>query len=504
MHKLGMKKCVAKAVTASLVISIALSGCGKKKAEFSDYGTLTGTNDSDSSSESGDTSDVGASETDGMESMDKTSEKSKTKKILSEQLGFEPGDSEIPYTDEFISAGKSVGMNFTLYFFDSEKIPTYKIVFLSEDDVHEAEIVEKILGETAVPMDPAKHKYLRTDEGDSQYVVECCTSIRYRNTNQFSDEAPSPWVDEKDYYYHVYEGGRYNIPYQLVVAFSTKYHEKVVCFYPKNPGDLVKNPNLKEIEITDPDGMLYISNNIYETKSYDTKTIMADRPNECVMSNDKVLDLVQEVSESELYMEVPRDSLSLSSNFMMMNYQELTEEQAEEDKKSELIFYNKGDILESDLSNAVLDGYVVSCTGAIARQPVLDDVENMSSVNALYGPSLYMVNDSGLVGCTCVSTYKYLEMVSQNADILSFKDAMEAYKKHMGDNLDLARTNIKAEQYDVNIMSLTYYPKAVSENSNEYYLIPAWLGGIERSGDVKAWGIISAVDGELIKVWYPD
>ena len=95
-------------------------------------------------------------------------------------------------------------------------------------------------------------------------------------------------------------------------------------------------------------------------------------------------------------------------------------------------------------------------------------------------------------------------MVSQNADILSFKDAMEAYKKHMGDNLDLARTNIKAEQYDVNIMSLTYYPKAVSENSNEYYLIPAWLGGIERSGDVKAWGIISAVDGELIKVWYPD
>lgn len=504
MHKLGMKKCVAKAVAATLGISIALSGCGKKKAEFSDYGNLTVAADSDSGSESGENSDESSSGGKGTESKDKSSGKSKEDKTLAEQLGFEPGDAQIPYTDEFMSAGKSVGMNFTFYFFDSENIPTYKIAFLSEDDVHEDEIVKKILGDTAVSLDPTKHKSLRTDLGDSQFIVACCQSIRYRNTKQYFSEDPLPWIDEKDYYYHVYEGTRYNVPYQLVVSYSSKFHEKVVCFYPKNPGDLVKNPNLKEIEITDPEGILYIDNGIYETKSYDTKTMMEDRPNECVMTNDKVLDMVQEAAQNELYMEVPRDSISLSSNFLVMNYLELTDEQAEADKKSELIFINRGEVLESDLSNAVLNGYVASCTGAIARQPVLDDVENMSSVNALYGPSLYMVNDSGLVGCTCVSTYKFLEMVSENETILSFKDAMEDYKKHMGDNLDLARTNVKAEQYDVNIMSLTYFPQPVSEDSNEYYLVPAWLGGIERAGDVKAWGLISAVDGSLIKIWYPD
>ena len=504
MIRIDLKKKTAKLMVVALATSLMLSGCGSKKEEFGDYGAVS---ESVEASDSSDGENSGSAENAKNEetgtSADDSPASLRVDGNLIEKLGGKTGENKFEHNGDFTAGGNNIRVNVSCLIDDTDSLPTYKVTEITADDVRENEIVDNFFGGTGVALNTEERKFLDSDKGDSANVIQAVSGISYHNGGNFSTNytKASSWVEEDDFYIHVYEGIHNDIDYQLLISFSSKYHEKVVVFYPKNPGDLVGNKDLKTIGITDPTGRMLLTSGVRNVHEYDVNTIMAYRPNSCTMSDEDLYNSIISTCKDQLFIGLPKNGIEFSADIYEGQISEKSDSKAAE-QKCEVVFVNEDEIEDGNLPSAVRNGFAGEYLEKIGNQSIVDNMYSIDYHSDDFYGALLLVNDSGLVGAQIVATYDFEEVISENASVMKFEDAMGAFEKAMSENLDITQTDISADSAEFNSMQLMYCPQPVSADSNEYYMIPAWVGDVDKAGSIKVRGIISAIDGSFIKIIY--
>ena len=222
-------KWIRKWIALSLCMGFSLSGCGKQAETVTDYGTTsdTGENTSGSSArteekteieeDTGDTSDISSGDW----------------RKISEQLG----GTQLTYEKDFSIGQMSAKISADYELNDSETLPVWRVHAITEDRIHEKEIVQKFFGDTA--------SEVRREIGlnDARMAYDLCVEYFYENGG--NDEPGEvklsfpAWVDEETCFLHTWEGKYHNLDYQLSIVWFSGEKSKKIAFGPKKWGDAI-------------------------------------------------------------------------------------------------------------------------------------------------------------------------------------------------------------------------------------------------------------------------
>ena len=481
-----LKRGTVNLAVAAAALMLVLSGCEKKKEVVEDY------------FETADSAEKGAEKESEGGAPDTNAASSSEDGKLSDKLG----GTELEYMSDFSIGDKPVKLYADYEINDTDELPTYAITPITENDVHEEEMVKAVFGDTGEALNKEDRKYLNTDLDDSAYLISACQAISRHNGgeyNQISQKSKS-WIDEDDYYIHTYEGKRNGIVYQFMVSYSKKYNEKVIALYPKNAGDISGDNKLNVIGISDPDGLMYAYDyKAKEVKTFNVNTDMGDSPNKSTSTEDELRDSIVNTMHDDFFIDFPKEEITFAvSYYQTYDFGNGTDEP----QKSELIYYGEDNITDTDMSDAVRDGYSAEFKHTLGGQDILASISSTDMHSDEILTSQFLVNDSGLVGFSVVSRYNFGTKLSDNVSVLKFEDAMKAFEKAMSENVDLTKASITTDKIEFKNIQLMYCP--VEDSNGGYCMIPAWVGDIDNAGYINVRGIISAIDGSFIKVIYPE
>lgn len=499
MIRKNLKRSTTYIVIATFSISMFLSGCGKNTDDFTEYGTNVEVSDTDGGEDSG-TNKVDASENDAENVTSNKSIGDSKSGMLSDKLG----GKELEYSKDFTIGGKPADINVKLQVDETDTLPIYKVTEITEADVHEDEIVTNLFNGTGVALNSDNKEFLNAEDGDSSGIISLIRGLCSYHSKNFGNSAGDSvqaWIDDDQFYLHTYEGMRNGIEYQLIVGYSNKYHEKYVALYPKKLGDLAGDASLDTLGYTDLDEQLYyVDEDAHIAKSIDIKNVMKDRPNSCKLSKENLYDTVLNSLHDELFIDIPKESIDF---VLSSDGSKLDAERKSEGALSELVFYRYDDLSDSSFPNAVRNGYMGLFDNQISNQHIIPDMNYLNHQANISWGCRFMVNDSGLVGFSIATKYNFGEIVTDNADIMSFEDGMKAFENAMTENVDSTQLDIPTSKIDFNSMHFAYCPIPVSEGSDEYYMVPAWVGDmVDNSNTAIIRGVINAVDGSNITVLY--
>lgn len=503
MIRIIVKRYAAYLTLVTLGVSMFLSGCGKKSNDFSDYGSNVEVADSNGGEDSGSNEDDASAIDSEIITENVTANKSigdSKSGMLSDKLG----GKELEYSKDFTIGGKPADINVKMQVDETDTLPIYKVTEITESDVHEDEIVASIFEGTGIALNSQNKEFLNSENGDSSgiiYLIRGLCSYHSKNYGNSAGDSIQAWIDDDIFYLHTYEGVSNGIECQLIVGYSNKYHEKYVALYPKKLGDLAGDASLDTMGFTDLDGQLfYIDEGEHIAKSIDIKNVMNDRPNSCNMTKENLYDTVLSVLHDKLYIDIPKESIDF---VMSSDGSQLDAERKSEGALSELIFYRYDDLADSNFPNAVRNGYMGIFNNEIGNQHIIPDVNYLNQQSNISWGCRFMVNNSGLVGFSVVTKYNFGETITDNSAIMNFEEGMNAFEKAMIENVDSTQLEIPASKIDFNSMHLAYCPIPVSEGSEEYYMVPVWVGDmIYNNNTAIIRGVINAVDGSYITVLY--
>ena len=119
--------------------------------------------------------------------------------------------------------------------------------------------------------------------------------------------------------------------------------------------------------------------------------------------------------------------------------------------------------------------------------------------------ALALVDEKGIVALHFSIAYNFEEELSDNASILKFDTAMEAFKKDVVDNLDLGqlRNTTVSQKMSFEKIEMVYYPISNPDKPGECTYVPAWAvflgtGNKGNGATYIAMVLINAVDGTYI------
>ena len=458
------------AITLSLLI-LSLSGCKDKEISVDDYGDMEQA--ADEKKEESENNIIDSSES------------------LSEMLG----DKELEYTKPFNLCGKNATIDVAFKPNDTDILSVYNIEPIDEATFDEKAIVSNLMGDTAVALNSDERKYLNVDLDDSQYVISSCQYVLYHNKGKYNIMANScpTWVDEDTYYIHTYEGKYNGVTSQLMISYSKNYDEFVVVLYPKLPGEVVGNPSFDMMGDSSPDGKFYYwySGSVREIVLDED---MKDRPNECAMSDDDLTTTVNESLKNAMNLSYPMESMSLYENTynVVINSDKAP-------VRNEMLFYNTDAVKSGTMEGAVRNGYMMSVMKNLCNQRIMTDTEVINDKADELQTGMVSVNDSGVYAFVLTTKYNFKDKVTDNAQILSFEKAMDAF-------VEAAEANIQPENLEnadatINFSSveLVYFPVIDKDIKNNGRLIPAW--SIEAQNEKRQTVVrilIDATDGSFI------
>ena len=472
------------------ILTVVSAGCGKRKADFDDYGAATESTEQKSSEENSE-----------QETSEQKVDISEASTIGEGKLSEKLGGTQFNYAKDFTLGGNPAGINIEYTVTDSDRMPTYKVSEITEKDVHEDEMVEKVFGGTGEALNKDERSELSVDQGDSEYIINAYKNVLFDNEEDFDPESEKckPWLEKDDYYIHIYEGTHNGIEYQFMVSYNKKRHEKSIVLYPKSYGEISGNLDMDSMGFTDQSGKFFAYDETKgNTSAIDTKTVMADRPNKCTLTDEEIVDCVVKPMHDDYFVDIPGNEIVFATS-MFLGYH-IIGEYAEEGR-SEILYYNEDILSDSNLPGAVLDGYCVSFYNTLGNQKVITPSLKQDIGDAEAIGSQFFINNAGLFGFSVCTQYNYEEELSDNVPIMKFDEAMKKFEEEMIKNVDVSQTNITTSKVEFVWLELLYYP--IEDGNGKYDLIPAWVGFVEGGGSLKIIGIISAIDGQFLNVYYP-
>ncbi|MCR5104181.1 MAG: hypothetical protein K6B68_06965 [Eubacterium sp.] len=468
---------------AAMLGMSGLTGCGSKSTEVTEYGLIQSADAEDAGNDNNDNKSA--------ENQDAIVEQN-AGKCLSDMLG----GSDLEFTKSFTLDGKSASIDVAYHVNEADSLSIYNVTTISEQDVKEADIVKNLLGDSAVALNSESRQYLNTSFGDSPYIIYCCQYVSYHNGGNFNLTSHRTWVDEAMYYIHTYEGTKNNITYQLMVSYSQKYKEMAVAFYPKNVGEIVGDETLIECGTSSPDGIYYTYQG--SLKQFKLDEIMADRPNACTLSDEELINYAKDTLKNDIYVDFPEEAISLYANV-----REILIPEDVKPTKGELVFVNDDIEKSENLSGAIRDGYEATVMYSLCNQKVMADTEIIDDRADEIQYGQIDINNSGVLGFIVTSKYIFGDTVTDNANILSFDKAMEAFVNGAMENLKA--TDIKKADDTIlfDSANLVYFPVAVEGSTSQYNLVPAWsLEAENAKKQTIVRVLINATDGSYITSIY--
>ncbi|MBR6401902.1 MAG: hypothetical protein IKS48_00795 [Eubacterium sp.] len=466
MVRKRIRKSVAIISVVTLVVTTIMTGCGKKRKEFKEYGNSS-------------TSDAVSVHT-----LTDSDIKTTSGGTLIDRLGGEP----LQYSGEITVNGIPVSINVTSKIMETDTLPIYKVTEITEEDVREEEIVKKIFGNDFRALD-SENDVLKSENGDSEEMMYLAM---FAMGEDGDPEDPNfetkTWVDSEDYFLHIYEGDIGGAAYQLLISYNRQYHEKSFALYPKNWGDVCGNPTLDKICTTSSDGKVWVGSMPVDAP---------DIPNECELSDEDMIDKVFDFVQENVFVDLPKSDIGFFSSSW---YYYEDESEIQKDAKSEMVFVNDEVLKDANLSGSIRNGYELEYNNTISNQQIIystDDIDFSSGMMHQIGDSgIFMVNDLGVIGISLSAQYKFDEMLETDVSILKYEDAMKAFCKAMEENSELSKAIKDEKKYEFKNMKLMYYP--IPDGNGTMKMTPVWVGDLERGEDLVAQGIVSAVDGSYI------
>jgi len=367
---------------------------------------------------------------------------------------------------------------------DTDELTAWRATGVTKESIREAEIVENLLGSTAKEIKGT----VSLGAGDAELIVDTCRDFigRYDTSSQgddaFYQEFDNPdhpwqaWSDGGDYFWHTYEGKYLDMDYQLVIGYLGEYHQKVISFYPKNPGDLVGAPELSRAKQQES-GQVQIEteDNQWEWKSLEE---LGAKKKEVSQNRETLQKEAESFVEKELFAKL---------HDIQVN-------------DTNLLFYNET-FDGKDYSNTIIGGVCASINWEFNNQEVYTDEYSIANIGQIW------LTDEGVIGIRAYIGWNFEECLSEQVAIMSFDTAMETLEEQIANNLDV--TKVTASTLTIRQLRFCYYPVESPKNPNEYTFIPAWIAGIISGnganngyylGDV----VMNAIDGSLIEIKYSE
>ena len=475
-----------KLMAAALGMSFLLAGCGSKE-EVTDYGSGQSTEAS-----GGKTTEV---------------EGARHGRTLSEQLG----GKDLSYQQTFAIGDKNVNMNLAIrvidgeqelesvgeeflknsggIIWDTETLPSFRAREITEDQVHEAEVVKAVFGDSA--------KEVRRDicifEGDAEDVVSACEDAY--NLYVLGENASDPerqetvfpaWVDDNAYYLHTYEGQVNGIESQLLVSYRKGMKQKIFTLAPKKWGDVAGASDYQFMtHVRDGELMLPVKDDPNNYQTVDIKEAFPDLTNKAGADTAQLSADVSKYLTEQLQLKLPREGVGDSGKTTA----------------GELLFYPQGELEKEKPTALILDGYTIPIQTGLGNQSVYSENPGPDTVQSNSG--VVYVTEKGIVAFDLHIAFDYEERLSDQVAILPFDKAMAAAQEELTKELDLSKAG--SGEIKIDSPHLDYYPVKSPDKEGEYTYIPAWVCSI-WSGDSNYVGemIQNAMDGSLIRIAYSE
>ena len=464
---------------AVLCAMLCFTACGNQPEAVTDYGGTAERSSSEApgvtATESGGTTEAGGG---------------KSGVNYSGKLPPIQDDGDPVYEDSFTIASKPVEVNITSVEYDTELLRTYRVSKITEDKLHEEEIVRNLFGDTAKEL----RDEISSDAGDAERIVAACRKYDNEVQGIESDEVqaelseitgkwnvgPAPaWGNGENLFWHTYEGIYEGVTYQLTIAYRKDEKIRYITFYPKNPGDVVNDPELTQL--------MSFTGAIYtDTATNETLRQVWDQPNQSEKSEEELRRMAEEFTTEKLCGRLPMEDLSLGT----VNY---ATEDGTEERPCQLLFST--DLFGEESPRGRVDGYELKCnwthTGTLDFKDGNKDAGNNSG--------WMFVTDHGVIGASLVYSYELQEELSEQVEILPFEKVMTALREQLPERFDPAKIN--GTNLVIGSATLAFYPVESPDKPGEATFVPVWCFWAGSNGGVGVI-ILNAMDGSLIHIEY--
>ena len=480
-----IRKKINKGIIAML-LAVSLTGCGAKQTDtVEEYG---GTAQSVT---------VGASEDEAVSSEVKGDAEADPSSFGEGSLVDKLGGAESDLQGDFSAGGISVSINAHASVTDTEQLPSYRIKTIKEEDIKEDEIVNNLLGAGAEKADRA----LNTDNGDSLELIESMLQLYYhynqeltegKNRDMESSSFDMPgWIDNENYYIHVYEGDVDGVTYQLALGYDKQVNLAYMGYFPKNVGDYLGNSNLDTVANYWITGDLNSQENV---KNF----LAADK----LQGNGE-----REMKDAETFLR-EKAEIKIPENYMQFGVT------GSEDEKEHLFFVS-APALESNgydsiwnlenifdvmkcfdnigSDNYEINGFIADLGRYINNQEVY--LPFAVDETGLYSDGRVYITDKGLMGFTYMYNYQFEEKLSDNVPVLNFDSLVPALENGITNSID--PTMFSGKSINIQEAYFMYYPMPSPDDQNECTFIPAWEF---FTTDYNTLILMNAMDGSIISI----
>ena len=537
MSKNRVKKIICMCLAGLMIL--ASTSCGKKETVVEDYGV----------SESGKAADVESS-TGGDATLQESGER------LRDVFG-----KHVEWKDEFTINGKSVSVSQNYQIPDEDGMNVYHNKIQDDGKKDEQKIVESLLGDTAKKLEEIKYvnetdymtllyryrKILNDIDMIATNGYEELTDAEFadpydRAVINASFDQTYKWVDEKDYYIHMYEGKYNGVRFGLLLAYNYNTSTRTIFFEPISIKEYFPDRDYKTLLLSD---------------SNDYAGNLPDEENKCSDNIEEIKKKAQSLVENELH---TKGSINISedpSDFEMSGhdlYSGMTELYAGEystfERGASVLRFSDTDYVSTIKSPE--HSFRGITTKILAEQPdhytdyIKSNDSDMSIYEYMYsasekimnplseahlemdGYAVYIQNEysfpsvmpgfyfysyasgnSGVIEYTSKGLYSIdIELhdeimdVTENVKLLDFGKIQESLKAELEEQIDYSKMK-NPSSLELSGYYLSYCP-VISEDktSDEFSVVPAWryllIGDSSNFAEIQQ----NAMDGTIIDIQY--
>ena len=543
MRKYKLKRAFCGILAMSLCFS--MTGCGKDKNDFSDYGNGDTIVASDSGSET-------ASSTNGL----------KVEKGNHESLRKFYGTKSKKWEDAFQINTTNFNVDVDFYIPDIDGLNVYNMRVMDDGKSIEEEIVKNIFGDSAKKIEelkyvnetdyiPLMYKY-RKIKNYSDFINnlnenQTTGDIFDRSVIDSSFTETYKWLDDTDLYLHMYEGDYEGHRFGLLLGYDYNINKRYIFLEPISISEYFPNNDFKSLVVTG---------------SYDKLSQPLDIDNACSLSMDEIksnaasfienklkLSGVGEITEDAFLYQwqnsdnlASYDSTTMSvgtltgyhynpgSSVLMFSdkdYISTLKNKTDGDKLDYEILSSQNDIYADYMkshSNSDTNIYQFLSTSSVEIKSMLDTPNLTTDGYAVYLQNDYSLiedwinidaltpGNTGSIKFTSKGLYSVdLEISSEvldkveNVKLLELDKIIESFKAQLPEKY-LPEKFHNAEKITIGNAHLKYLPLAGDTNDgNKYSNIPVWVielweGDQPEGGYGEAY--VNAMDGTLMDISY--
>ncbi|SEP54788.1 hypothetical protein SAMN02910369_00044 [Lachnospiraceae bacterium NE2001] len=529
-------------ITLSAIMCFGVTSCGKNETVVDDYAAGSNTAAStESTGTEGDAKEI----------------KQGTEGSLRDLFG-----KSVSWEEEFTIDGVRFTADVDTSIPDKEGMNVYYAEGIDDGKADEDAIVKNLFGDTAEKIEelkytnetdyiPLLYKYRELIDEHERFEVnqdsETYTYIEpsYSIINGATGETYK-WVDDKNYYIHMYEGEYDGKRFGLILAFDYISNKRTIFMEPISIKEYFPDKDYKTLLVTSD------SNYVGEP---------LDMENACGMNVDEINEEAEDFIDKTLKLKgkltINKDSSlysALSFNYLVyagsVSYYYMDSDMSF-DKGSSVLMFSDADYIstlksheehgdnvaysiladQKDLYKEYTDAHpdknteifeFVMSDSTSYKENVVDPNFDTDGYAVFVGSDVFTGNDiyngvsvyspnTGIIKYTSKGFYgmdltltEVIKDVKEDVQLLPFEKITESLQAELPERFDKNKMELNSKGVYLDILNLTYTPDSDDPTSNEFSYIPCWTFDMypDGNGSNGAEVIVNAMDGSIVDLYY--